>query len=578
MRGEEEPPTTTVNRYPLPLGFNSRGRAALYRWFSGRPLNGHRYTNATGFRYGTRSLDVSGHASDFQLLPGYLRFLYVRAPIMAAPVAMLATLLWPMAMYYLGCVAMLAITWRVDRWRKVATFRREVIEPVAASASAVLHTALASGRGHTWVDVPADFRDNPLAKITVQLPLGWVGQEGERAALVRAVAAKLHVDELTPAWSLHGSSPFVAFGQPPAPPSLVAWLDAMEDAEAIDERAVMVGYGPGGKVVLFSLVLDSPHMLIAGGAGAGKSEFLAWMVGQFMRRGAGVLALDAKFVSHLWLNRIPGVVYASESQEMHEALLWLDEEIMRRARLIQRAADPEAAAAGLTPLVAVLEEMTAARNRLDGYWKSVKEAGDPALSPALRALGNIANMGRQLRVYVLSAGQSMTAKSTGGPEGRESFGARALARATANQWKMLAPQIKPAPLKRNKPGRWHMVIGDTLHEFQVPFIGLEDRAATAAFTLWATSGAPVPDVAAMMAGWATTTAEESMPSPEAVPEGISLRTFAEEQCLDLPRLRRWSEKKGFPVEVAVGANRAKLYDRDHLKAWVRDYLREPAES
>src|SRR5262249_37142672 len=158
-----------------------------------------------------------------------------------------------------------------------------------------------------------------------------------------------------------------------------------------------------------------------------------------------------------------------------------------------------------------------------------------ALSPALRALGNVANMGRQLRVYVLSAGQSMTAKSTGGPEGRESFGARALARATAKQWAMLAPQIKPAPIKRNKPGRWHLVIGNVLTEFQVPFIDLEDVGAMAAFTSWATSGRPVPDVTALMAGWpTTTTGEVETPSSEAV-GAVSLRDYCRDRGLDLGR-------------------------------------------
>lgn len=580
MRGSKpvEAPFTTVNRYPMPVGFNSRGRAAVYRWFSGRPMNGHRYTNATGFRYGSRSLDVSGHATSFQLLPGYLRFLYARLPVMAIGPYLLATLIWPMAIYYLTLALALVVTWRVDVWRRTAAFRRDVIEPVSAGAGAVLHMAHVAGQGHRWVRVPANFRDDPEAKIVLDLPPAWVGQDGDKAALVKIVAAKLAMDELTPAWSLHGGQPSVSFSKPPAPPVDISWQDAMDDADNVAERAVMVGYGPRHKIEIFSLLLDSPHMLIAGGAGAGKSVLLAWMVGQFMRRGHGVLVLDAKFVSHLWLNRIPGVAYCSESEDIHNALIWLDEEIMRRARFIQHAADPEAAAASLTPLVAVLEEMTAARNRLDAYWKSVKGPGDPAMSPALRALGNIANMGRELLVYVLSAGQSMTAKSTGGPEGRESFGVRALARATANQWKMLASQIKPAPIKRNRPGRWHMVIGDTLHEFQVPFIDLKNSTAMAAYTLWATSGASVPDVAAMMAGWATTTAEDSAPSSEAVPEGISLRQFADEQGLDLPRLRRWSEKKGFPVEVAIGANRTKLYDRDHLRSWVRDYLREPAEA
>jgi hypothetical protein len=183
------------------------------------------------------------------------------------------------------------------------------------------------------------------------------------------------------------------------------------------------------------------------------------------------------------------------------------------------------------------------------------------------------------------AGQSMTAKAVGGPENRENFGGRALGRATAAQWRMLAPQIKPAPSGRGAPGRWHLVVGDRLVEFQVPFMDLKEKktkGAEARLIEWATSGVAGPDVPAMMAGWdgaelsGTTTGNVENAWSEAVPDGISLRQFATDMDLDLPQVRRWSERKGFPVEVAVGANRTKLYDRDHLRDWYRDYLRSDA--
>lgn len=580
MRGPKISPYHAES-YPLPLGFNGR-LAPLWRWFAGRPLNGHRYTDATGFRYGTMALDVSGHATGYQLLPGILRFLYVRLPVMLAIPYVVAAWVWPLAMYLTSLALALVATWRVQRWRVRRHFRRDVLEPVSAGASAVLRAKRVAGQGHTWVDIPRDFRDNGAARITLRLPLDWIGQEGDRAALVAVVAAKLNLDELTPAWSLHGAVPSVSFSVPPAPPASVTFRESLADAEALDDGSIMIGYGPRRKVEVFSLLLESPHAILNGGSGAGKSVLLAFMVAQFMRRGAGVLVLDAKFVSHMWLRRVPGVHYVSEAEDMHLALCWLDEELLRRARLVSMASDPDEAARGLDTLVVVMEEMTAARNRLDRYWKSIKGQSDPALSPALAALANVANMGRELRVHAFLAGQSLTAKVTGGPEGRESYGARMLARATSNAWRMLAPQIKPAPVKRQAPGRWHIVVGDVLRMFQVPFVDLKNETSpdsVAELIAWATGGRPMPDVPAMIDGWepsGTTTGEAEVPRSEVVPDGISLRQFASEFDLDLPQVRRWSERKGFPVEVSVGANRTKLYDRDHLRDWYREYLREPA--
>jgi hypothetical protein len=576
MRGNVTP-YQAIGSYPLPLGFNGRW-APVYRWFSGRPLNGHRYTDATGFRYGTMALDVSGHATQYQLLPGALRFLYVRLPVMAAGPTALAALAWPEPMYYTGLGLTLLATWRVQRWRQRATFRRQVIEPVSAGASAVLNAKRVAGQGHTWVVIPEDFRDNPEAKIQLMLPLNWIGNDGDKAALVRVVASKLNMDELSPSWSLHGDKPMVTLGQAPAPPKIVSFAEGQVMAEGIGPDEVALGAGPRGRAETFSLVMESPHAILNGGSGAGKSVLLAYVVGQLMRRGAGVLVLDAKFVSHMWLRRVPGVHYASEAEDMHNALVWLDTELIRRARLVSTAKDMGLAMNGLQTLVVVMEEMTAARSRLDQYWKSIKEQGQPALSPALAALANVANMGRELKVHAFLAGQSLTAKVTGGPEGRESYGARLLARATSNAWRMLAPQIKPAPVKRERPGRWHIVVGDTLRAFQGPFIDLKDEATVAELIGWATGAAPGWDVTAAIEAGGGGGGQAEVPSSEPpTPAGISLRAYADEIGVDLKTITRWRERRSdFPVEVGVGARGVKLYDRDHLRAYVRERLREPA--
>jgi hypothetical protein len=74
--------------------------------------------------------------------------------------------------------------------------------------------------------------------------------------------------------------------------------------------------------------------------------------------------------------------------------------------------------------------------------------------------------------------------------------------------------------------------------------------------------------------------EMTQPEPEVsepvTPDGISLRQYADEAGLELATLTRWRERRSdFPVEVSLGANRTKLYDRDHLRDYVRSRLREP---
>ena len=54
-------------------------------------------------------------------------------------------------------------------------------------------------------------------------------------------------------------------------------------------------------------------------------------------------------------------------------------------------------------------------------------------------------MGRQVRLHVLLVAQSATARALGGPEMRDQFATRLLARYTQNAWRILAPEITPHP-------------------------------------------------------------------------------------------------------------------------------------
>lgn len=554
-------PIKSAALYPCPPGFNGR-LSGLYRWFSGRPMNGHRYTNATGFRYGTLATDIGGHANWYQFLPGYKRFLLVRCPLMASPVAIAMAAVRPVAMLVAMAILMAMAIWPLVAMARTRRFRMATVEPVAMAVATVTKTAVAAGRGHGHVAIPRNFRDDPMAKIHVRLPAAWTPEPGDMARLVRAVGMKLAMDTLEPTWHLSADKPYVELAMPPAPPGLVHFTDAVAMLDKLATDAVMMGLGARSAMETFSLALESPHLLIGGGSGAGKSELLAWIVGQFMRRGYGVAVLDAKFISHMWLRRVPGVLYAAESEELHEALLWLDRELLRRARFVASGGDP----AELIPMVALLEEMNGATNRLRSYWKN--DLGEKGMSPALTALGNLSSMGRELRMHILMAGQSMTAKAVGGPENRENFGGRALARATAAQWRILAPQIKPVPRRRDVQGRWHLVVGDTLKEFQVPFCDLKHESAR--LIEWATGGEPIPDVPAMMAGLTPTTPEQAIHESPVVVGGTSLRDFAQARGVDLGRLKEWrrAHTETFPEPIGTGPNRTALYAWEDLDLFV----------
>ncbi len=91
-------------------------------------------------------------------------------------------------------------------------------------------------------------------------------------------------------------------------------------------------------------------------------------------------------------------------------------------------------------------------------------------------------MGRQLRMHVLLVAQSATARALGGPEVREQFSTRILARYSVNAWRMLAPEVHPAPKSTKHPGRAQVVSGGSARETQVLFF------TEAEARQWATTG------------------------------------------------------------------------------------------
>jgi len=156
--------------------------------------------------------------------------------------------------------------------------------------------------------------------------------------------------------------------------------------------------------------------------------------------------------------------------------------------------------------------MNATANRLLAYWRKIKEKDDPAVSPAIEALGDILFMGRAVRVNVIAVAQMMTARTLGGPEARENFATRILARYTLNAWKMLVPEVWPMPRMSRHQGRVQVVIGGQARETQVAYVAPSEARE------WAMSGT-VARFGTVTAGAALTA---SQTAPVQGPEPVSL--------------------------------------------------------
>jgi len=380
-----------------------------------------------------------------------------------------------------------------------------------------LHQALAQPLGiaeqtdpRRYLHVPKNFSDDD-AQIRVDLP---VHLRFSRDLVADLITQKLALEGVTFSWHPAGRKPYVLVKKTRRPPRKAAFKDASvrELVAKAPESAPVIGIGGGGRAVSVDLDAESPHILVNASTGGGKSVTLRCIACQMIHCGSLAYILDTKRISHLWARGVPGVTYCADISDIHDQLIGLGMEGRRRIRVADElgiGADPDA----IGPrLLILLEEVNATMKQLTRYWEKTRESGDPKISPAIDALNEILYMGRQVRMHVLLVAQSATARALGGPEVREQFATRILARYSVNAWRMLAPEIHPAPKSTKHPGRAQVVMGSTVRETQVLlFTEAEARE-------WATTRPPAPAAnkhPAAPAPASPTALQQSADSPQA---------------------------------------------------------------
>jgi hypothetical protein len=462
------------------------------RFFSGRHLDGQRRTDAGFFRRGVRVMHPTGHASRWAHLRDAERagIRFGATALAVSTFAGLATdatvtvaLLLTAASAGLGFGA-----WWTHRKVRELAHTRKYVKP--------LHVALAPQIGHPlatrpkgWLSIPRDFGQVEGSQIRLGLPPGFLGTAEAKRIIMTALTDKLAVEGASVAFHTVGAEPYALVTTSTPPPDRVTFASARAAIESARESAPLIGLGRVGCPVCADWDAESPHLLMSAGAGGGKSTVIRCVFCQGLHNGALGIVLDLKRISQAWARGLPNVIYCRSVEEIHNMLIALGAEVERRNERADDLADEngdisDEAFARIGPrLEIVCEEMNATANRLAAYWRKIKDKNDPAVSPAIEALNDVLFMGRQVRVNVLAVAQMMTARALGGPEARENFATRILARYTMNAWKMLVPEVWPMPKSSRHLGRVQVVNAGVAHETQVVFFTPQEARE------WALSGA-----------------------------------------------------------------------------------------
>ncbi|WP_033665013.1 type IV secretory system conjugative DNA transfer family protein, partial [Salinispora oceanensis] len=290
----------------------------------------------------------------------------------------------------------------------------------------------------------------------------------------QTITAKLPLGDLVESWDQVGTHAVGMWTVRERPPRTVGFADIEPYLDALKDDEFLLGLRAGGRPYVVSLNNDSPHIACSAGSGAGKSVLAMLLAVQVLSRGGRVLILDRKG-SHRWALGLPGVTYCTAPADMHAAIVGTA--ALADERNSAALAQPEGWNPGPRVLV-IFEEMNATVAQLKAHWDESREKSDPKVSPAIQGFRNIMFMGRSAKVHLFGVAQMLTANTTGGPESRENFGIRALARYTANNWKMLAPEC-PMPRKSGTLGRWQLVVAGTATEVQVAYLNPKEARAIA---------------------------------------------------------------------------------------------------
>jgi len=302
----------------------------------------------------------------------------------------------------------------------------------------------------------------PRIELLVETPYLTAEQ---RQLVSSIITSKIPVSDLVESWNQVGRRVRARWTVRKRPPAQVNLEHVMRHLDRLQEWEFYVGQGPGDVPVIISLKDDSPHIALSAGSGAGKSVLAQLIAVQVLRRGGRVVILDRKG-SHRWAVGLPGVDYCTKPHQMHDALIRLAG--LANERNDMALYEDDDWVPGERYFV-ICEELNATIGQLTNYWAETREKSDPKKSPAIAALADILFMGRSALVNVLAIAQMLTARAIGGPEARENFGIRCLARYTTNAWKMLVPEAA-MPRASRTLGRWQVVIGGTATEVQVAYL------------------------------------------------------------------------------------------------------------
>lgn len=328
------------------------------------------------------------------------------------------------AVFFLASV----ITWKLAGYTREYHQRKmqKTRGPKTSQVRRTLAAKLEKQMGHTpdikWPKHPGA----PGAVVTVGYAEGWAALEHQTQVVRRLVEQVLGGSWVPDHDHRHGLLRFVREAPPVTLPSLFKY----PDTGPIDH--IPVAIDSEGKALIADLTSQSPHVLVAGSTGGGKTTTVTVLIAHIAARDGLVSICDPKMVGyqktfeglHNVMVSVPNLDDSVDDMVGMVSEFYLE---MRERYAYMREHSLTELPKDFPTRVLAIDEMGSFVSMIREHWAATRRRGEPPKPPTLDAIQKILWQGRMARCHMICAVQQANADAIGGSgstDMREMYGLR----------------------------------------------------------------------------------------------------------------------------------------------------------
>lgn len=341
------------------------------------------------------------------------------------PGAVLTDLTWPApATHVLEYV--FGVPYRVDRHvpgRGLIVLRRTVADPVLAEEDTpferpqeVLKQLLGADAD---IEVTADAEGNLTEMV--------INHTAPAKAAIESFRGRtdLIFEAMMPGrwrshWDLHHDR--VTYHQRPKMPATILRPAPVTDPTDPRYWQIPLGEDEDGRPLAWELRGSTPHLMVTGKTGKGKTVVLRGVAREIVSRQWPIWIGDPKRIEMLALRQVPGVqLVATTTEDLVVMVEKAWEEMERRYRLIE---EEGARTSDFPRMFIMIDEFAEFAKRVDMWWARIKVRGMPSKCPVFEKFDSLVRLARKANMHMIIGLQRPDVSFFGGGEVRDNFDAR----------------------------------------------------------------------------------------------------------------------------------------------------------